>query len=57
MEDDENQCDGCKAGHELRNFNHVNPKTNRMYMTCQKHKYKKPKLDANDCIILKRINS
>lgn len=54
-EGDINQCDGCKAGHELTDLGmHVYPESTRAYMVCQANKYKKPKLDADGCLILKR---
>lgn len=55
MENDINQCDGCKAGHELDGYLHVDPKTGSRYMGCQKDKYQRPKLDADGCLILKRV--
>lgn len=55
MENNTNQCDGCKAGHELDGHLHIDPKTGSRYMSCQKDKYQKPKLDADGCLILKRV--
>lgn len=55
MENDINQCDGCKAGHELDGHLHIDPKTGSRYMSCQKDKYQRPKLDADGCLILKRV--
>jgi hypothetical protein len=55
LEDDFNQCDGCKSGHDVNDFGmHVYPNSTKAYMVCQKAKYKKPKLDSNSCLILKR---
>jgi hypothetical protein len=56
IEDDFNQCDGCKSGHDVNDFGmHVYPDSTKAYMVCQKAKYKKPKLDSNGCLILKKI--
>jgi hypothetical protein len=56
IEDDFNQCDGCKSGHDVNDFGmHVYPDLTKAYMVCQKAKYKKPKLDSNGCLILKKI--
>jgi hypothetical protein len=56
MEDDFNQCDGCKSGHDVNDFGmHVYPDSTRAYMVCQKAKYKKPKLDSEGCLVLKRV--
>jgi len=55
MENDINQCDGCKAGHELDGYLHIDPKTGSRYMGCQKDKYQRPKLDADGCLILKHV--
>lgn len=38
---EKNQCDGCKAGHDVSDLGiHVYPNSTRGYMVCQKHLYK-----------------
>ena len=55
-EGDINQCDGCNSKHKLNDLGmHIYPDSTRVYMVCQANKYKKPKLDADGCLILKRV--